>query len=1008
MILDDILSPLPAATDMFARPCYYAFGLSPDGKNRRTTACFSIRELVEACGAFMGEGWNSYFAQASFNDSLLGRKQANAAQFKAFWIDIDVGKARNSYPDRESAIAGLTEFVKATRLQPTYIISSGMGFYAYWCLTSPISAAKWKKLATWFAEVLAAKGMIVDPACTKDEARVLRMPCTIHQKSGNKVEVLGKSKRMYDWKEFAELLYKVQPPSWQGVPQAPAQETQGNALFSSDYGMGSDVIRAYAEPIVKGCEQIRTAGLGSEPQWYAMMSVMKRCIDGYEWAHKLSAEDTARYNRDDTDAKYAHAPENSPCRCQTFDNLNPGPCDHCPHKGQLTSPIQLWRKQGSVSQAQVVDKQQSPQERDTEGTRNSSSEQEPPAPAQYDRLVLPNTTEYQPLSFNSPEFFVDASGVHWLEPKKDKATGQYYTEDQVITQAQLYYLKSIWSYDKGKSTRWHWFLLITPDGRHTEVCLNAEILASSQAIMAWLSSNNVFPVSGKYGAKVFMNFMNAYLSTVLNNRQLVEVNTFDAFGWKDANTSTGQPAGFACGEGLITDAGVTTIEYTGVANKLAQSLKARGTVDGWKPVAEMYKTLDQKAAQLAVCMSFAAPLMKYGSGVATSATFSMWSTQSGMGKTQLLRAAASVWGHPDGQFIQRQSSAVARMRQLAVLNNLPAYMDELTDVSDEDLYSLAYSLVGGMEKNKLRRNGVEMMDTGTWNTVTFITSNKSIKEAVAHCAGDSAASIARVIEYECDFQSYTDQPKVQEYINACIAQCATNYGVAGPNFIYNLMKHSDRLQTLTEQCEHWALRNNFTNDERFLSYPLALALKAGRWAKEWGLLDYDMDALEEWILEIFVPHNRQGTVAHVKTPRNILLTYLMERQRNFLQVEEDVRHSEIPAPNMPDPYVRIMPSHSDVFIRYATKENVLYIAKSDLSKWCKRAGFSVNNLWKKLKLDNITATEALYNLGSGVATLSTPMVICYVLPANSVVKLGFNTAILGKQKPVENVAPQVL
>lgn len=1008
MILDDILSPLPAATDMFARPCYYAFGLSPDGKNRRTTPCFSIRELVEACGAFMGEGWNSYFAQASFRDAVVGRKQVNAAQFKAFWIDIDVGKARNSYPDRESAIAGLTEFVKSTRLQPTYIISSGMGFYAYWCLTESISAAKWKKLATWFAEVLAAKGMIVDPACTRDEARVLRMPCTIHQKSGNKVEVLGKSRRMYDWKEFAELLYKVQPPSWQGVPQAPAQETQGNALFSSDYGMGNDVIRAYAEPIVKGCEQIRTAGLGSEPQWYAMMSVMKRCIDGYEWAHKLSAEDTARYDKDDTDAKYAHAPENSPCRCQTFDNLNPGPCSHCPHKGQLTSPIQLWRKQGSVSQAQVVDKQQSPQERDTEGTRNSSSEQEPPAPAQYDRLVLPNTTEYQPLSFNSPDFFVDASGVHWLEPKKDRNTGTYYTEDQVITQSQLYYLKSIWSYDKGKSTRWHWFVLITPNGRHTEVCLNAEILASAQSIMAWFSANNVFPTSGKYGPKVFMNFMNAYLSTVLNNNQLVEVGTCDTFGWHAANPSTGQPAGFVCGEGLVTEDGVTTIEFTGVADKLSHSLKARGTVDGWKPVAQMYKTLDQKAAQLAVCMSFAAPLMKYGSGVATSATFSMWSTQSGMGKTQLLRAAASVWGHPDGQFIQRQSSAVARMRQLAVLNNIPAFMDELTDVPDEDLYSLAYSLVGGMEKNKLRRNGVEMMDTGTWNTVTFITSNKSIKEAVANCAGDSAASIARVIEYECDFKSYMGDPEVQNYINSCIAQCATNYGVAGPNFIHNVMRHADRLATLTEQCEKWALDHQFTNDERFMSYPLALALKAGRWACEWGILDYDMDALEQWVLEKFVVHNRKGTSVHVRTPQFSLLTYLMERQRNFLQVESDVRKGEPPAPNMPDPYVRIMPTHNDVFIRFATAEHRLYIVRSDLFKWCKRAGLSMANLVKKLRADGVDMQEVLYNPGLGVSSLSTPSVSCFLLTRDSVNKLGFNVSMFETPKPVTNVAPQVM
>ena len=997
MILNDILPALPAATDMFARPCYYAFGLAPDGKKRKTTPCFSIRELIEACGAFMGEGWNSYFAQAAFADAAMGRKQTNATQFKAFWIDIDVGKARNSYPDRESAVAGLTEFVKATRLQPTYIISSGMGFYAYWCLTESISAARWKKLATWLAEVLAAKGLIVDPACTKDEARVLRMPCTIHQKSGNKVEVMGNSKRLYDWQEFAELLYAVQPPSWQGVPQASIQETQGNALFGSNYGVGNDTIRAYAEPIVKGCEQIRTAGLGSEPQWYAMMSVMKRCIDGYDWAHKLSAEDTARYDMAGTDAKYQHAPDNSPCRCQTFDNLNPGVCNHCPYWGQLTSPIQLWRKQGAVAQAPVDSRQIEPAEPETT------------APAEYSRLVLPTVAKYKPLSFHSPEFFVDASGVHWLEPKKDKNTGAYYTEDQIITQAQLYYLKSIWSYDNGKSTRWHWFLLVTPDGRRTEVCMNAEVLASSQAIMSWFSSNNVFPTSGKYGAKVFMNFMNAYLSTVLNNKQLVEVNTADTFGWKDANESTGQPAGFACGEGLVTDSGVTTVEYTGVANRLAQTLKAKGTVEGWKPVAQMYKTLDQKAAQLAVCMSFAAPLMKYGSGVATSATFSMWSTQSGMGKTQLLRAAASVWGHPDGQFIQRQSSAVARMRQLAVLNNMPAFMDELTDVSDEDLYSLAYSLVGGMEKNKLRRNGVDMMATGSWNTVTFITSNKSIKEAVAHCAGDSAASVARVIEYECDFLSYTGQPKVQEYINACIAQCATNYGVAGPNFIHNVMRHADRLATLTEQCEKWAIANGFTNDERFMSYPLALALKAGRWACEWGLLEYDMDALEKWVLQVFVPHNRKGTRAQVRTSQSVLLSYLMERQRNFLQVEEDVRTSEVPAPNMPDPYVRIRPSHNDVFIRFATKERRLYIAKSDLANWCKRAGLSANNLIKKLRKDDgIDVGEALFNLGSGVSSISTPMIMCYVFDASAVVKLGFNVSMFDKAKPVTNVAPQVL
>ena len=39
--------------------------------------------------------------------------------------------------------------------------------------------------------------------------------------------------------------------------------------------------------------------------------------------------------------------------------------------------------------------------------------------------------------------------------------------------------------------------------------------------------------------------------------------------------------------------------------------------------------------------------------------------------------------------------------------------------------------MGNQEKQKLKSNGAEMVDTGSWSTVTFITSNKCIKEAVA-------------------------------------------------------------------------------------------------------------------------------------------------------------------------------------------------------------------------------------------------------------------------------------
>lgn len=997
MYLTSILPALTPSSPLDPkRECYYAFGLKPGTKRPFVTPCYSMESLLQTCGAMSDEGMNVYYAQAVFADSSAGRKQANVARLRALWADIDVGKANNSYATREEAVQGIVNFTKASGLTPTWVTSSGKGLYCYWCLTEDISRPKWERLAVWLGEAMKKLGFVYDPACTTDSARVLRMPGTFHQASGNKVKILAKSDNVYTWQELAEKLYAITPPSWAAAPHLPqaaapmpaaAQAPVANAVLGTQQCFASAPV-AYAEPIVARCNQICTAGLGTEPQWYAMMSVMKRCVDGFQWAHALSATDPSRYNEADTTAKYEHAPVDAPAKCETFALLNPGGCTGCPHKGRVKSPIQLWRLYGTqTTEAPVETEQPEPE---------PAPMFEPPA-----KLELPPVFTYTPQSFRTPEYYVDTEGCHWVETKVYK-DGTVQQLDHIITTSQLYYLKTVWTWKSGRSQREHWFLVVNPNGHKEQVSLDAAIASSPQNLMGWLYSSNIFPSGTNFTAKHFMAFINAYLNSILSQNAVKEVATTDTFGWKEADPQTGQAPGFCIGSGRITENGMMAQEYTGSAKKLALGLGSAGTLDGWRPVAEMYKTLDQKAAQLGMCLALAAPFMKYGSGVATSATYSLWSTQSGLGKTQLLRAAASVWGNPDRQWIQRNASAVMRMRQLAVLNNLPAFMDELTDVSDEDLYSLAYSLVGGQEKNKLRRNGVDMVETGTWNTVTFITSNKSVKEAVARCSGDSSASVTRLIEYECDFESYADNPTVTEYINSCIAACATNYGIAGPTLIYNAMQHSDRLNTLTAQLEHWVMRNGFRNEERFMAFPLALAIKIGRWAVEWGIINYDMDALESWVLSTFLAHNRVSTKNYVKQPKHVLLAYLTERQRNLLQVKTDMRRDAPPPPNMPDPYIIVMPQHADILLRMTADEGRLYIAKSDLDKWCKRFGHSPVNLWQQLALEGVTKQIASCNLGTGTSSIILPNVPCYVLERDSVEKLGFSPEIPTSQPNAAN------
>lgn len=981
--------PPPDAAQAFPPiPAYFVMGLKE--KRPIVLSCRDFEDVKTQTAWLVSRGFDAYYSRASFADESKGRRKDNAVSLRSFWADIDVGKKQNSYATKEEAALALIRFVKDTGLRPTYIVDSGNGFHVYWCLDEDISKAKWQRVAEWLCEVMAAKGMVFDPA-SMDCVHVLRLPGTIHTKTGRRVSIVQRGD-VYSLEALVTKLYGVCPPSWAGKPLTVETKTPDNLVFDPFGPAMPSPPDAQAEPIVNGCRQMREASLGVEPAWYAMMSVLRRCTDGLEWAHRLSAEDTQRYDHADTEKKFYHAPADGPARCETFATHNPLACEGCPHRGQISSPVQLWRKLGRVEPVRT--------------------EPEKPAPVafKYAPLQLPPVFEYVPQRFEGGGWYVTDTGMFYDEPYKD-ANGNWLTKRVCFTQSRLYYIKTLWTYERGRSVRQHLFRVVTPLGTTEDVLMDAATAANASTIMAWFYNVNIFPVSPQYGSKHFMAFMNAYLNAILNNGLLKEVPTTDTFGWREVQNGDGtQELGFATGLGIVTRDGIKATSYREGAEKLSQVLVCKGDLEQWKEVPRMYGTLDQKAAQLGVCLAFAAPLMKYGSGVATSATYSLWSAQSGMGKTQMLRACASIWGNPDEQWVQRQASEVARMRQMAVLNNLPVFMDELTNLSDEALYSLAYSLVGGVEKTKLKRNGLEMAKTGTWNTVTFCTSNKSIKEAVAHVSGDSAASIVRVIEYECDFASYADDPDRQAYINDCMAKCTENYGLAGPVFMHHLLNDTARLAGLTAQVESWVNSHGFTNAERFMAYPLALALTAGRWAVEWGLLDYDMGALEQWVLSIFVPHNRVRTTENSKRPKDVLLAYLMEHQRNMLMVETDDRaETDIPSPTnaLTDTYVRIMPTHRDVFIRAAFAEKRLYISSHDLERWCRQVHFSKNNLLRGLEEAGIKSSLVMRDLCHGVATLKTPVAACHRFEADSVARLGFSFE--GKQNSlIVNVASKTM
>ena len=971
-ILHRILPPLPPKTGFAQDYCYFSLALksSPEGIIRRQNYHLSVEYLERTCTEYSAQGFDTYFAPGRYKEFYLGRKAANVDECRALWADIDAGKNDSKYANAQEALRDLFRFVQNTGLEPTIIVSSGAGLHVYWTFTKSIPISIWKGLASYFHRLCKQEELDVDPTRAEDLASVLRVPGTRNTKSGNTVKVLWQAAADIDPVAFLQKMGSMLRDT-----SVPVQKsyTTNSAQYAAMSAAGlNETPSAHAEDIVKGCPQILTAGLCAYPQWFAAFTVLRRCIDGNKWAHTISAMDKTRYDSSNTDRIFYSAHPDAPSLCSSFEKINPALCAKCPHYGRIKTPLQIAKLPKAIAQE--------PQRDATVTTPTSPLLKTLPA---EDPVLT------QRLALSHPSYQVDRRGIVWKIPTKD-AQGVWTVEEKVICTSRLYYKYAVYQTIDGQPKRSHVFEVEHPNGRTEELLFIIDRDLSSQSIMHWFANGNMFPV-GDIKPGVFMGFMNAYLQTVVNGA--TELPTLDQYGWQDYVDPASKQTirGFVTGRGIVTETGLHSVRFGSKAAFVESELKAKGSLEQWKHIPQMYKTLDQKIGQLAMCMSFAAPFLRYGSGEATNGILSLWSSASGLGKTHVLRFAASVWGNPYEQFISREASSVARTRRMSILNNLPVFMDEVTDINDEDMYSLAYTIVGGKEKDKLKSSGDSYVQTGKWKTMTFTTANRSFKDAIARRAGDSDATLLRVMEYECDFKSYEDVPAVNQYITACIGLLKNNYGWAGPELMYQIMQRPDRLSILSNEVNYWIEHAGFRNNERFMSYPLAIALKVGRWCVEFGLLDYDMDALEKWVLDVFVPANRRGTAVNAPNFMNLLGMYLIERQPGMLVVKAAKRDTKTPDPGssgMPDNYLLKAPRDS-VVVRVEQEDRRVIIAHADLARWCRKQNASVNTVLSELSGIGVVTDTVSRDLTKGISWLPSARVKAVIIERVALDKLGF-------------------
>lgn len=890
------------------------------GKRGMINRPFQNRQEAADFALTLTGAYDVYFACSTFAAGRpFARKADNAVAQQAFWLDIDC----------KDCVQALGAFIKKTGVPaPSVVVNSGHGIHVYWLLTTPVTSDVWREQARALRALCDSAGLMADHHRTCDVASILRLPGTFNYKTNPplSVEILYATEDRYEADLFARGSTPVAAPA---VPQALAGNFSGETFTMSAPPRGW-------EDLVLNCEQIREMGSGSYPEWMLAARTVLCTTGGPAMVHALSARAPDRYDAAACDRliKSLQNTAYGPGLCETFAAYRPDVCARCPFKGRVNTP---WKLATRPRPEAVSIPALSVSTADLSGA---------PIPV-ADTGPLIDVVPFR--SADGMYQVVPGEGVIYTMKDKDGVPCSFN-----ILPIELYIHTLCVDSTGGRVPKRTYIMRKVAKGSApVDIPFTLEEALGATKMELWLGECGMHP-RPKWKKQVH-DFMNTYIATVQNS--LPVVYTRGHFGWdKYTDPGTGQTCNtFVLGHAMYMPQGVRPVRLDERAEGLSARLGSKGTLDAWKQVPRLYRELNQPFAQLLMCAAFGAPLMYYGMGTATNVAYSFWDIEGGKGKSSLLRAMSSVWGDPALLLMGRTDTHAARFQQYAVYRNLPVMIDEITGMHDEDLASILYDIVNGREKSRSTSSGTGLAISGNWATITAFTANQSVYEHLRDYRSQTSATCMRVIEMTCDFVDYSGRPEAA-MINNAMAAARENYGLAGVEFIRFIVAHPEVVQAIARAAEQFYLKHSKSSDERFWLYGIAMPLYAGALAKDLGLIDYDMVALEDWCVNSLLPDLRYRVKKSRPVSDDLLAAFINDTLANTLVVQARsravfaalgqqgrlARVASLTGQTL-DAYVVQFP-RGGLTSRYELDTRLMYVSSSALRQWCKSRGLSIDAL----------------------------------------------------------------
>lgn len=738
---------------------------------------------------------NAFVAQASFK-TRDNRKQSNALSLRSCFLDIDCGPGK-PYVDQKDGAAGLKRFCEKTSLPLPTVTNSGNGLYAHWVFIDDVDAGVWKNTATLLGKLV----NVVEPkldadGIIADSARVLR-PIGIfnwkNMQQPKEVKCIHKAEQL-DFFAFSKIIQDALVTVGCPIP-TPKMKTP------DEFNTYTDTTKSDAHLVAGKCQQVYqmklTRGNLTEPLWYALLNVVKHCEDGHDIAHEWSDGHPA-YSEEGTDRKLNQS-DCGPTTCLFLSQINPTGCTGCRFQGKITSPIQLGRPEPKKIEVEAKDE-----------------------------VELIDPPAYYRVS--------DDGIFHKVEETWQKIYPYpVYVANLVRDHALGYEVAHVRHRD--------------PHGEWWDIHVKSSLIHDPKQLLMTLHDQHLQAPMGE-ARKTFMSFLEDYMQKVRSSKKLGI--TASQMGWcgdkKDMK--------FILGNEIMHQNGdVKTFNVSKAADNVASAFYQEGNRDAW---IDATKYLDSPGMEpLAFGLlagAFAAPLMKF-TGY-PGAMVSMVG-ESGVGKTLVGKWALSAYGDWNKLILLRDDTRNALIGRLGLYGSLPAYIDEITNISAEELSDLVYRVTQGRDKARLNKNSTEKTGINAWNTLAIVTSNQSLVEKLSAHKSDASAEMNRVFEY-------TVAGGFSREIGTHIHRTVTNnYGHVGKTYVEWLTAHQSELEDkLNKLIEMIDSKTGAEAEERYWSSIVGATILGGLIAKSLGLIQFDVSRVTAWAIDTIMDnrYNKKDNV----------------------------------------------------------------------------------------------------------------------------------------------------